>query len=418
MMSERSVSGVLFLVAVILRVLALAILGLPPEAFEHEDLSLSLLAGQGYQRILFGTVHRSQERPPFAFLCAGIYALTAHSQIAVILVQIVLSSLIPIVIYRIGRLLSLPPNLGIVAAAVPLIHPGLIVYSVKKLHPLSMDALLISVTFLLILRLSDARGPRPFLTAGGVLGLTILSRPTIGAFGLVAVGWLVTRQGELARRRVVGYVGLLAFSAALVFLPWTVRNYVIHHRIIFVTTDIGELFWRGNNPQATGTAYLMDRRPMFEGAPAEFKRAIYERDELAQNDLFLAAGLDFVRNQPRQFVGLLITKWLSFWWFPSTAGGLYPPVWLLLYQGFYLILLLLFMVGLPVMFAFLKRGGRAGVLLLLLLFLSVSIAQSLFYVDVRHRWIVEPLMGILAAHGIRFLANQARTQVARASTLG
>lgn len=418
MMSERSALALLFLVAVILRVLALAILGLPPEVFEYEDLSLSLLAGQGYQRIHLGTVHRSQGPPLFAFLCAGIYALTAHSQIAVILFQIVLSSLIPIAIYRIGRLLSLPPNLGIVAAAVPLIHPGLIVYSVKKLHPLSMDALLISVTFLLMLRLSDARGPRPFLTTGGVLGLTILSRPTIGVFGLMAVGWLVTRQGEFPRRRVVGYVGLLAFSAALVLLPWTVRNYAIHHRIIFVTTDAAELFWRGNNPQATGTAYLMDRRPMFEGAPEEFKRAIYEQDELGQYDLFLAAGLGFVRNQPRQFVGLWITKWVSFWWFPPTAGGLYPAVWLLLYKGFYLILVLLFVIGMPAMFAFLRGEGRAGMGLLLLLFLSVSIAQSLFYVDVRHRWIVEPLMGILAAHGIWFLADQARTRVARASTPG
>lgn len=417
MMSERRVSGLLFLVAVFLRVLAFAILGLPPEIFEYEDLSLSLLAGQGYQRIQFGTVHYSQAPPLFGFLCAGIYALTSHSQIAVILVQIILSSLIPVVIYRTGRLLTLPPNLAIVGAVLPMIHPGLIVYTVKKLHPLSMDALLISVMFLLMLRLSWARGPRPFLTAGGVLGLAILSRPTIGAFGLMAAGWLITRQGEVPRRRVVGHVCLLAFSAALVFLPWTVRNYAIHHRIVFVTTDTAELFWRGNNPQATGTAYLMDRRSIFEGASDEFKQAIYARDELGQYDLFLTAGLDFVRNQPRQFAGLLITKWISFWWFPSTAGGLYPAVWLLLYKGFYLILLLLFVIGLFAIFGFLKGEVRVGVLLLLLLFFSVSLAQSLFYVDVRHRWGVEPLMGVLAAHGIWFLAEQARIWLGRVSSV-
>ena len=418
MMSERSASGLLFLVAVFLRVLALAILGLPPEVFEYEDLSLSLLAGQGYQRSQFGTIHYSQGPPLFAFLCAGIYALTSHSQIAVILVQIVLSSLIPVTVYRIGRLLSLPPILGMVAAGLPVIHPGLIVYAVKKLHPLSMDALLISVVFFLMLRLSDARGPRSFLAAGGVLGLTILSRPTIGAFGLMAAGWLVARRREVGRWRLLAHLGLLAFSTTLVLLPWMVRNYSIHHRIILVTTDTAELFWRGNNPRATGTAYLMDRRPMFDSMPEEFKRAIYEREEMGQYDLFLQAGLEFVRNQPRQFVGLLITKWVSFWWFPSTAGGLYPAAWLLLYKAFYLILLLLFVIGLLAVFSFFREEGRAGVALLLLLFFSVSAAQSLFYVDVRHRWGVEPLMGILVAHGIWFLADQVRTRLARVSTGG
>ena len=68
MISERSASVLLFFVAVFLRVLALAILGLPPEVFEYEDLSLSLLAGQGYQRIQFGTIHYSQGPPLFAFL--------------------------------------------------------------------------------------------------------------------------------------------------------------------------------------------------------------------------------------------------------------------------------------------------------------------------------------------------------------
>ena len=43
------------------------------------------------------------------------------------------------------------------------------------------------------------------------------------------------------------------------------------------------------------------------------------------------------------------------------------------------------------------RGGRQRLVPLLAMLGSISVAQSLFYVDVRHRWAVEPLLGILLA---------------------
>ena len=31
----------------------------------------------------------------------------------------------------------------------------------------------------------------------------------------------------------------------LVLLPWTVRNYVVHHRLVFITTMGGRVLWEG-----------------------------------------------------------------------------------------------------------------------------------------------------------------------------
>ena len=54
------------------------------------------------------------------------------------------------------------------------------------------------------------------------------------------------------------------------------------------------------------------------------------------------------------------------------------------------------------------RGGmgRAGLLLLGAVFVSISVVHSVFYVELRHRWAIEPLILVLSAAGL--LAVRAR----------
>jgi hypothetical protein len=404
---DRAIPPAFFLVAIGLRVVALAILGLSPEAFEYEDIALSLLSGQGYQRTHLGVTHYSQGPPFFPFFAGGVYALTSHSQTALVVVQIVLSSLVPVVIYRIGRALAVSWPVAALAAAVPVAHPGLIVYAVKKLHPLSCDALLIALAALVALKLTDARGRWPFGLGGAVLGVAILSRPTIAVFGIVAAGWLATHGPQRSWGGLVARIGCFIFGAALVVSPWVARNYVVHNRVVFVTTDTAELFWRGNHPGATGTAYLADGRPTLAGAPEEFRRAVEARDELGQYDLFFGTAVEFVRTRPNEFMDLLVTKWTSFWWFPRTAGALYPVAWLRLYEGFYAILLGSFVLGLVALWF--RPPARDRLVLIVALLLAMSVAQSLFYVEIRHRWGVEPLMALVAAHGLGWAASRIRS---------
>jgi hypothetical protein len=46
------------------------------------------------------------------------------------------------------------------------------------------------------------------------------------------------------------------------------------------------------------------------------------------------------------------------------------------------------------------RVGRQRLVLVLAVLASLSTAQSLFYVEVRHRWAVEPLLGSFLAAGV------------------
>lgn len=408
---DRAIPAALFLVAVGLRVLALVVLGLGPEPFEYEDLALSLLAGHGYQRSYLSVMHYSQGPPFYPFFAAGVYALTSHSQTALVVTQIVASSLVPVVIYWIGRSLGCSRPVGALAATGSVVHPGLIVYAVRKLHPLTFDALLIAVVVLVGLRLADTHRRGSFFFGGVALGVAALSRPTIVVFGAIIAAWLVVRglrQGRDGRGDLGLRVACFVVGAALVMSPWVIRNYAVHGRIVFVTTDTAELFWRGNHPGATGSAYATDGRPILAAAPDAFQRAVGKHDELGQYDLFFAAAREFVRTQPRAFLRLLVTKWTSFWWFPETAGRLYPGAWLRLYKAFYAGLLAAFVVGLVV--SCVRPPGRPGLLLVVLALLSVSLAQSLFYVEIRHRWGVEPIMGVLAAYGLGVVATTIRAR--------
>jgi hypothetical protein len=56
--------------------------------------------------------------------------------------------------------------------------------------------------------------------------------------------------------------------------------------------------------------------------------------------------------------------------------------------------------GLIAAWILVDRHRRQGLLLVLAMLACVSVAQSLYYVDVRHRWGVEPLLGIFLAFAV------------------
>src|SRR5262249_49746700 len=158
-----------------------------------------------------------------------------------------------------------------------------------------------------------------------------------------------------------------------------------------------ELLWRGNHLDASGSALLPNGQRIIKGAPEAFRAAILDRDELGQADLFREAALGFIREHPRAFIGLLIRKWVSFWWFPASAGLKYPVPWLRVYRPFYIVLLVGAILGAILAW---RRGGhrvRERLVLLLAMFGSISVAQSLYYVEVRHRWGIEALLGVVVA---------------------
>jgi hypothetical protein len=208
----------------------------------------------------------------------------------------------------------------------------------------------------------------------------------------LALAWTFRRHGA----RVPLVLGGIAFA---VLAPWLVRSWIVLGAPAFVTTT-GEHFFLGNVPPSRGGNLLPSGDPVLSAAPPALLGRLFAADERGQGSVFWEAGLAYAREQPGAFARGVARKLLHFWTWAEQTGVTYPPLYRTAYLGCYLILLLVAAIG-----AFtLARGAREqrdALLLTAALFLSVSAVHALLYVELRHRFALEPLLAVLAGVACR-----------------
>lgn len=373
--------------------------GRSPEPFEYEVLARNLLAGRGYLYTHLGADYVSfHSSIPYVLLTALVYVVTNGAQTAMLLVQSLTSALLALVMNALGRRL-VGPAVGGLAGALVALHPGLVYYDTRKLHPLSLDALLIAGATLAIYHLVTSSSARSGCVAGLLGGLALLERGSyILMMGAILL-WVLWRGR--ARRTALTRSAAFVLGAALMVGPWLGRNILLHGTPVVMTTT-GEHLWRGNNPKATGSSLNLDGTPLIESVDTEFREKLRSLDEMGQMRLFGETATRYIMEHPGTFVHNVARRLLYFAWFSPTTGILYPPSYLRIYQVYYSLTLLIATWGMLGLFTRWRAGDASSGLALTLLagvWLSVGLTQSIFYVELRHRWGVEPLMLLLAATG-------------------
>jgi hypothetical protein len=158
--------------------------------------------------------------------------------------------------------------------------------------------------------------------------------------------------------------------------------------------------WKGNNLRASGSGFISPSTTPFDVAPDSLRQRIWEADELQANSIFAEETLDFIQQQPRLFAGLVVRKFVYFWWLPQQAGTLYPSAWLAGYQVYAGLVYVFAAIGAIGIIRAGKPEERALLSTLAAVGLALALLHALAYVDGRHHWTIEPLLLLITARGL------------------
>ena len=373
-----------------------------PYLEEWDLIAHNLLEGRGFTYPFHGIVYHSYIAPFSAWVSAASYWLTGAIAGAMLL-QIAAGVALAVVAAQIAERLFGgwvgPFSTGLLVA----VHPGLTVYSASRSHSLAFDSLFFALALLQSFRIADRPTIGRALQFGLILGAGMLSRPTIVVFLPITALWLLVTAPRSTLWPLIKSCMVAGLCAAVIVAPWSIRNSLLHGRFVFMLTTDGEVFWRGNNPLATGNSYIDSNTTVFGAMPAaEREDLLRQSTELAQAGWFQARSSAFIREHPGAFVRLTIRKFVQFWSFSAQTGVLYPRGWFQLYMAYYVSVLALAACG---VWRLGRVRGRALVDtgLLAAFLLGLSVLQSFYYVESRHRWAVESLVLVVSGGGVALL---------------
>ena len=373
-----------------------------PERWEYSEIADNVVQGRGAFHEYLGAKYYFYGPPTYPFLLAAVLGPLHGSESLMLVVQAFLFAGSAALVYRIART-WFAPGLAGVSGLLAACHPGNLVYS-GKLHAQTLDIVLLLAGFLMALRLTHRSNAWAGLGAGCLLGSAALSRGTVVPFYVCWVLLFLYRERN-RWSQALRVVGAITLGAVLVIGPQMTRAYLRYGALIPLRTDTGVNLWLGNHVGATGTAHSFgpDHAEVFLEWSRDVSPSVLTMNEVEQSRAFVSAVSRFVVNDPGAFVILWLKKLYYFWWFSPSTGLLYRASWLYSYGTFYALVLFFAALGLSKCVTSESPAMRQGTQVFVMLAVTFSVTQALFYVEGRHRWQIEPLLFVFVPSGILML---------------
>jgi 4-amino-4-deoxy-L-arabinose transferase-like glycosyltransferase len=347
-----------------------------PDSVHYSRAAINLLTN--------GELGESYHRPPgYPVFLASIYLFFGESILAVRMVESVMGALLAVMIALIGKRIG-GQAAGAIAGILWSIYP-LGVFITGVAYPTNLLTVLLACGLLCFLPDEQQEfSPKRLFAAGVIWGLAALTIPvvlaTIGMIGLWLIYW-----GRVNRLRLLSPLFL---GAALVVLPWTLRDFYVYRRVVIV------------EPRA------VQHLPRMRSADPEL------RDR----------RVEAILNYPVEFAGRFGRKFVHFWkptpdrmamdspeyreqWHAKDqrvvkdtifgANDLINAVSVLSTGPLFLFAI----IGTFAMCVEQKR--RRDVSLLWALILSFAVIYSMFVTRTRYRIPIEPYITILSAYGLK-----------------
>jgi 4-amino-4-deoxy-L-arabinose transferase-like glycosyltransferase len=209
------------------------------DAFEYDYYARSIAAGNGYPQsgYLRQGGPTAVRGPGYPYLLGGVYALSGNDLTAGRLLGIALGALSVVLVYLIAKRIW-GRRIGLIAAALAAVFPPLVLLS-RDLVSETLFIPLVLAALLCVLNFRRSGGAlRWALAAGALCGIAALTRNTGFALMLPVVLGVWTARPRL--RAASALAPLLAVGcAAVVIMPWIVRDAAEFGQFVPVTTSAG-----------------------------------------------------------------------------------------------------------------------------------------------------------------------------------
>lgn len=340
-------------------------------------------------------------RPPgFPFFLYAIYSLAGYNPLFAQAIACLLDSLLCLILFLLAKKitshLSYSTTIGLTAAFLYAIN-GLSIAFCRALLTELFSAFLITLAIYLFYLANDAKGRWFYLTillASIIFWYNVLTRPSNMTFWFWIGLWFLMENRQKIKR-VMTFAATVILGFSLIVLPWTMRNYRLHHKFLLISSNGGFIFFMAHHPKSEGK-FIKEKERYTPSQEKELK-GLSEFDKQKKHYQY---GLEFIKSHPVRELQLIFIKqkllWFSGLSLKELAGFLPHIPFLLL--GFHFILFYA-IAGIY----FVSRNLKPFLLLIFnMIDYALIISLFYFYDSLRMRFVLLPPLCIFAAISIVF----------------
>lgn len=262
------------------------------------------------------------------FLAALLYLFDA-SLLGIGVAHAIIDTITCFLVFLIARrLLGGGIRAGLFAALAYALYPPFIFSTGTVMTETLNTFVMTALAYVLILAMR--RGLWYQAAAGLMMGFAILSKPALMAFPLVfALLYYINRR---TMKSWLPKAALFVVFSYLAVSPWTIRNYMLMHKFIPVTTHFGMSFWGGAGPAdgvcLGGPGYPVDtkERNLYNHNPlipyvseetfqriTTFQQSMQQMDEVERDRALRTEAIKVIKAHPVRYLLLIPKKFVRFW---------------------------------------------------------------------------------------------------------
>jgi tetratricopeptide (TPR) repeat protein len=200
--------------------------------------------------------------PLYSYLLAVIFLISGANLFIALLLQHALGACAVVLMYRVAAKL-VPPRVAQLAGILAALYAPFFYFEGQFLDT-SLAIFIYTATVLALLHYLEAPTRRTLFIFGLLNGIAAITRPNILAFTILCMPLMVLFHRRppfaLPRRESLLRLALFIAAVALPIAPITVRNAVVGHCFVPISSYAGINFYIGNNPNADGFTARTARR--------------------------------------------------------------------------------------------------------------------------------------------------------------